>query len=80
MRFPNWKRKVREHVWARWRKTICRYGHLGLSPSEYDKTQVGARRTSVTSLNIKERARTWVTGAIRVHSQPILNRPCRYCR
>ena len=34
----------------------------GAVSSEYGETQVSARRTGVTSLNINERARTWATG------------------
>jgi hypothetical protein len=41
------------------------------SPPEYVETQVSARRTCVTSLNIEERARTWATGR-----QEILNEEC----
>jgi len=49
----NGKRKVRELCGPEWRKTIYSYDNLGLSPSEYDETQVSARRTGVTSLNIQ---------------------------
>jgi hypothetical protein len=56
----NGKRKVRELCGpdgAR-RSTVVK---SRLSPSEYGETQVSARRTSVTSLIYKERARTWAT-------------------
>jgi hypothetical protein len=57
----NGKRKVRElcgPAGARRSKAMT----SGAVSSEYGETQVSARRTGVSSLNIKERARTWGTG------------------
>ena len=42
---------------------------LRLSPSEYDETEVSPGRTGVTSLSIKERARTWGTAVSELHSR-----------
>jgi hypothetical protein len=50
----NGKRKVRERVGLMAQDDLY-LRHLGLSPSEYGETQLSARKTGVTSLNVRGR-------------------------